>query len=187
MPVADIDGARIAYDVTGKGPALVFLHCWTGSKRFYFKQVEKFSKDYTCICPDFPGHGDSSEIASKDYSVECFAELTIALLDQLGIEKAVFAGHSLGGMVCLYLALHHPDMVEGLILLDTTSHLSGFIFQRLGALAAVMFGWVGATLWNTGFKGTKAVVAGAAATHPLATPANRVITARECSKVSTTR
>jgi 3-oxoadipate enol-lactonase len=184
MPVASIEGARIAYDVTGEGPALVFLHSWTGNKRFYFKQVEKFSPDYKCICLDFPGHGDSSEIEGKDYSVECFAGLTIALLKKLGVKKAVFVGHSLGGMVCLYLGLHHPDMVEGLVLIDTTSHLSGFIFQRVGALAAVMLGWVGATLWNTEFRGTKAIVAGAAATHPLASPGNRLITARECSKVS---
>ena len=184
MPVANIEGARIAYDVTGEGPALVFLHCWTGNKRFYFNQVEKFSRDYKCICLDFPGHGDSGEIESKDYSVECFTELTIALLNKLGIKKAVFVGHSLGGMVCLHLGLHYPDMVEGLILIDTTSHLSGFIFQRIGALAAVMLGFLGATVWNTGFRGTKAVIAGAAATHPLAGPGSRIITARECSKVS---
>jgi len=184
MPVTKIDGTSIAYEVTGEGPPLVFLHCWTGSKEFYVNQVMKFSGDYKCISLDFPGHGASGEVDGKEYSVECFGEITVQLLKKLGIKKAVFAGHSLGGMVALYLGLHYPDMVEGLILLDTTSHLSGFIFQRVGALAAVLLGSVGAVVWNTGFKGTKAVVAGTAATHPLARPAPRIFSAKVCSQGS---
>ncbi|HEY5493892.1 MAG TPA: alpha/beta hydrolase, partial [Candidatus Anoxymicrobiaceae bacterium] len=133
MAVAKIDGTSIAYEVKGEGPPLVFLHCWTGNKRFYFNQVEKFSRDYRCVCVDFPGHGESGELAGTDYSVERLAEMTRVLLGRLGIERAVFVGHSLGGMVCLYLGLHYPDAVAGLVLLDTTSHLSGFFFQRLGA------------------------------------------------------
>lgn len=183
MPVANIDGTRIAYEVTGDGPPLVFLHCWTGNKGFYFNQVQKFSADYKCISLDFPGHGDSGVVEDKDYSVERLGEMTVSLLKELGVKKAVFAGHSLGGMVCFYLALHYPDLVEGLILLDTTSHLSGFIFQRIGAFAAVLLGYVGAAIWDSGFKGTKAVVAGTAATHPFAKPLTRIYTARECSQV----
>jgi 3-oxoadipate enol-lactonase len=186
MPVADINGTSIAYEVTGEGPPLVLLHCWTGAKEFYFNQIMKFSSDYKCVSLDFPGHGASGEIPDKDYSVECFAEMTVELLGRLGVKKAVFAGHSLGGMVALYLGLHYPDMVEGLILLDTTSHLSGFIFQRMGALAAVVFGSIGAAVWNTGFHGTKAVVAGTAATHPLAGPVPRLFTAKVCSQGSNT-
>jgi len=182
MPVAKIDGTSIAYDVTGVGPPLVMLHCWTGSKNFYFNQVAKFAQNYKCISLDFPGHGESGESASNDYSVECLGEMTVELLKQLGVKKAVFAGHSLGGMVALYLGLHYPDMVEGLILLDTTSHLSGFVPQRLEALAAVVLGSIGAVLWDTGFKATKAVVAGTAATHPLAGPGPRIISAKVCSE-----
>lgn len=184
MPVSNIQGTSIAYEVTGEGPPLVFLHCWTGAKEFYFNQVAEFSKSYKCLCLDFPGHGSSGEVENKDYSVECFGEMTVELLKELGIKKAVFAGHSLGGMVALYLGLHYPDMVEGLILLDTTSHLSGFIFQRLGAFAAVVLGSIGAVIWNTGFKTTKAVVAGTAATHPLAGPFPRVFSAKVCSSGS---
>jgi pimeloyl-ACP methyl ester carboxylesterase len=184
MPVMDIDGTSIAYDVRGEGRPLVFLHCWTGNRVFYHNQVEAFSKEYRCVCLDFPGHGESGESHGKDYSVEHFGDITMKLLARLGIKKAVFAGHSLGGMVCLYLALHRPDAVEGLILLDTTSHLSGFVFQRLGALAAVLMGTVGAAVWDSGFRGTKAVVAGTAATHPLAGLKTRLLTANECSKVS---
>lgn len=111
MPVAKIDGTSIAYDVTGVGPPLVMLHCWTGSKNFYFNQVAKFAQNYKCISLDFPGHGESGESVSNDYSVECLGEMTVELLKQLGVKKAVFAGHSLGGMVALYLGLHYVAAV----------------------------------------------------------------------------
>lgn len=182
MPVAEIQGTSIAYNVRGEGRPLVFLHCWTGNQSFYFNQVGKFSSEYMCVTLDFPGHGESGT-TDGEYSVERFGEMTLELLDRLGIEKAVFAGHSLGGMVALYLGLHHPDKVEGLILLDTTSHLSGFLFQRAGAFAATALGWFGSVVWNKGFKATKGLIAGLAATHPLAAPPPRIISARECSKV----
>lgn len=175
MATTEINGTSIAYEVKGDGPPLVFLHCWTGNKAFFFEQVKEFSSEYRCICLDFPGHGDSGEC--EEYSVEGFGEIAVGLLEKLGVEEAVFAGHSLGGMVCFYLALEHPEMVRGLILLDTTSYLSGFLEQRLVAAVAVPLG-------RFGFKLGKGVVAGVAATHPLAGPRARIITGRECSKVS---
>lgn len=174
MPIAEIDGLKISYETRGEGPPLVFLHCWTGNKSFFFKQVERFSRDYRCICMDFPGHGESG--ACDEYSVERFGELTVGLLKQLGIRKAVFAGHSMGGMVSMYLALEHPDMVEGLILIDTTPHLAGWFPQNIASAVAVALG-------HLGFKTGRGFVAGIAATHPLASPRSRCITARECSKV----
>lgn len=170
-----INGVRIAYDVTGEGRPLVFLHCWTGNRTFYFEQVARFSGDYRCICLDFPGHGESGR--SDAYSVESFGELTAGLMEKLGVESAVFAGHSLGGMVGLYLALEHPGMVEGLVLLDTSSHLSASLIQRVESAAAVGLG-------RFGSHPAKGLVAGIAATHPLAGPRARFITARECRKVS---
>jgi 3-oxoadipate enol-lactonase len=182
MPMIELaDGAKIAYDVTGHGPPLVFLHCWTGDRTFYFLQVMHFSDRYRCITLDFPGHGDSP--AQGDYSVERFGEITIELLEELGVDEAVFAGHSLGGMVALHLALDYPEMVKGLILLDTTSHLSAFFFQKWFAVTAVLLGAVGYGLRNNGWTRTKGFVAAVAACHPLTGPGPRFISARECSRV----
>lgn len=174
MAVAEIDRVQIKYEVNGEGPALVFLHCWTGNTVFYRKQVRYFSPHYRCICLDFPGHGGSGKC--EDYSVEHFADLTVELLDRLGVKEAVFAGHSLGGMVCQYLALERPDMVKGIVLLDTTSHLSGFFIQKVVAATAVRLG-------RLGFRAGKAAVAGLAAVHPISGIAPRVLTMKECSRI----
>lgn len=175
MSETRINGVRIAYDVTGEGRPLVFLHCWTGNRTFYFEQVARFSQEYSCVSIDFPGHGESGR--TDDYSVESFGELTAGLMEKLKIESAVLVGHSLGGMVGLYLALEHPGIVEGLVLLDTTAHLCSSFIQRVESAAA-------AALGRFGSRPAKGLVAGIAATHPLAGPRARFITARECRKVS---
>ena len=175
MSEARVNGVRLAYDVTGEGRPLVFLHCWTGNRTFYFEQVARFSQEYACISLDFPGHGESGR--TDDYSVESFGGLTAGLMEKLEIESAVLVGHSLGGMVGLYLALENPALVDGLVLLDTTAHLCSSCVQRVESAAA-------ATLGRFGSRAAKGLVAGIAATHPLAGPRARFITARECRKVS---
>ena len=175
MAETRINGLRIAYDIMGEGRPLVFLHCWTGNRSFFFEQVSRFSPDYRCVSLDFPGHGESGK--SDAYSVERFGELTAGLMEELGIKGAVFAGHSLGGMVAMHLALERPELVEGLILLDTSSHLSASFIRRVESAAAVALGRFGSSV-------SRGLVAGIAATHPLAGPRARFITARECRKVS---
>jgi len=174
MPVTEVNGINIRYEDEGEGPPLVFLHCWTGNKAFFFEQVKRFSRGYRCIAVDFPGHGGSGEC--DEYSVESFTEIIVGLMKKLKVKKAVFAGHSMGGMVCMQLALDHPGLVKGIILLDTTSHLSGYLFQRVVASVAVLVS-------PLGIKPARAVVAGIAATYPLAGPRARIITGRECCKV----
>lgn len=175
MPEATVDGIRICYEDEGEGPPLFFLHCWTGNKAFFFEQVRRFSNDYRCIAVDFPGHGESDEC--DEYSVESFAEIIVGLMKKLNLKEAVFVGHSLGGMVCMQLALDYPRLVKGIILVDTTSYLSGYLFQRVVASVAV-------PLSRLGTKPAKAFVAGVAATYPLAGIRARIITGRECCKVS---
>lgn len=175
MSETRVNGVRIAYEVTGEGRPLVFLHCWTGNRTFYFEQVERFSRDYACVSLDFPGHGESGRTDS--YTVESFGELTAGLMGKLGIEDAVLVGHSLGGMVALYLALEHSSAVDGLVLLDTTAHLCSSFVQRVESAAASALG-------RFSSRPARGLVAGIAATHPLAGPRARFITARECRKVS---
>ncbi len=175
------DGLDIAYDVAGQGPPLVFLHCWAGNRSFYVNQIAKFHDRYTCVSFDFPGHGETP--AFGDPSVANFGEVAVKVLEKLGISDAAFVGHSLGGMVAQYLALEHPGMVDALVLVDTTSYLSGWFTQRWAARVAVVLGEVSYRLWRNGWRVTKGAIAGTAACHPLSRMQPRVFTAIECSKV----
>lgn len=67
---------------------------------------------------DLPGFGSSSQ-PDRDYPVTTAAERVLELLDQVGLESAVWFGCSYGGHVSLRAALDHPQRVEGLVLVDS--------------------------------------------------------------------
>jgi len=71
---------------------------------------------------DHRGHG-VSPVPVGPYEIEDLARDLLALLDHLGIERVHFAGISLGGMVGMWLAIHHPERIERLVLCCTAARL----------------------------------------------------------------
>ena len=71
------------------------------------------------IAVDLPGHGDSTAIHAD--SVDGILAHVTALLSTLGITRAVWAGHSLGGLVCQSAVATHPALVAGLVLIGTSA------------------------------------------------------------------
>jgi len=120
MTFLDRDGVRIHYEIAGSGPALLLTHGFTGSSADFAKNVAALARSNTVITWDLRGHGGSDSPADPSaYSVPlCVADMA-ALLDLAGAERAVLAGHSLGGFLSLEFQLAHRPRVAGLILIDT--------------------------------------------------------------------
>ena len=109
-------GARLAYLVTGEGPAVVLVHGFGLDLRMWDAQAEYLSARYQVVRYDCRGFGASGPF---DPAVAyTHAGDLLALLDHLGIDQAVLAGLSFGGRVVLQTALAAPDRVRGLALLD---------------------------------------------------------------------
>lgn len=122
MPIANINGVDLNYEVSGQGPAVVFLHGYTGSTQDWANQIRVLSPQYQVIALDHRGHGKSAAPSQEeDYSVEILANDTFGLLNMLGITKCCLGGHSLGGFTTLQFAVEHQDMLAGLVLVDTSS------------------------------------------------------------------
>ena len=122
MPIANINGVDLNYEVSGQGPAVVFLHGYTGSTQDWANQIRVLSPQYQVIALDHRGHGKSAAPSEEeDYSVEILATDTFGLLNMLGITKCCLGGHSLGGFTTLQFAVEHQDMLAGLVLVDTSS------------------------------------------------------------------
>lgn len=68
------------------------------------------------ISMDCPGHGKAALAAGTRPSFKLYAQRVIQLMDQLGVEKAIFGGISMGAGISSYMALHHPDRVQALVL-----------------------------------------------------------------------
>jgi 3-oxoadipate enol-lactonase len=99
-----------------------------GSSEIWKPQVSHFLNQRRIIIFDLRGHGQSDKPFGK-YSITQFSTDLRLLMKNLGVEKAIIIGHSLGGMTALRFTLDHQDMVDKLVLIDTTAK-SSFTFGR---------------------------------------------------------
>jgi len=124
MKYEEINGVKLAVEEKGKGSMapLVFVHGWTADMHRWDDQFEFFSKTRRVIRFDLRGHGESEKCTS-DMTIQQLSDDLYALLKKLKVKKAVIAGHSMGGMTAQRFTLDHPEMVERLVLVDTTSKM----------------------------------------------------------------
>lgn len=118
MPTIERAGARIHFDDRGAGEPLVLLHSFLCSGEMWAPQVPVFEQRFRVVNVDFRGHGASGPARSPLTLYELVDDV-LAVLDALGIERAAWAGLSIGGMVSLRAALRAPQRVSRLLLLDT--------------------------------------------------------------------
>lgn len=112
------DGHRLVYDMYGDGPrVVVLLHGLLLSRRMQAPVAEALAdRGFRVVCLDLLGHGESDRpLDMWRYSMALFGEQTIALLDHLGVERAVVGGTSLGANAALEAAVRAPERVRGLV------------------------------------------------------------------------
>jgi pimeloyl-ACP methyl ester carboxylesterase len=124
---ADINGARLYYQLTGEGQSLVLIHGFTLDHRMWDDQVEAFAPGHRVISLDLRGFGRSS-LPNDPYS---HVEDVKALLSYLEIRQAVVLGLSMGGVVAMDFAQAYPEYTRALILADSTWR--GFSWSRQSA------------------------------------------------------
>ena len=114
--IISLDGATInVLDVGDISPALIFLHYWGGSSRTWLPVVESLAETNRCIAIDFRGWGKSSR-ESADYDLETLCADVLGVVDQLGLERFIIVGHSMGGKVAQLVAARQPRGLDRLIL-----------------------------------------------------------------------
>jgi pimeloyl-ACP methyl ester carboxylesterase len=122
-----VDGVRLHYLERGAGPVLVLLH-GNGVLADDFVHsgiLDKAAAHYRVIAFDRPGFGYSERPRSRVWTPQAQARLLHHALQQLGVDSAIVAGHSLGTLVALSMALEVPDFVRGIVL------LSGYYYPSL--------------------------------------------------------
>lgn len=100
----------------GSGQPMIILHGLLGMSDHWIPLAKKFPENFHVIVPDLRNHGQSSH--DSEFNYEAMQSDIIELLQELGIKKSVFIGHSMGGKLAMLLALSHPAMVEKLIIAD---------------------------------------------------------------------
>src|SRR5690554_2478292 len=119
---ADIgNGLRVHYHEAGEGPAVVFVHGSgpgaTGWSNFKENYEVIAAAGFRCIVPDLVGFGYSTNDDDIDYTWEMLAHGISGLCDALGLEKIHLVGNSMGGALCIQVALDRPELIESMVLM----------------------------------------------------------------------
>jgi pyruvate dehydrogenase E2 component (dihydrolipoamide acetyltransferase) len=131
----EVDGRRIQYLKMGEGgTSLVFIPGFAGDINIFVFNQEALSQDRAVYALDMPGHGGSAKDVGEG-DLDFFAGVVAGFLDEVGIEKAHLAGHSIGGAIAGTFALAHPERVASLTLIASAGlgeeinadYIEGFI------------------------------------------------------------
>ncbi len=114
MSAIIIDEEVIHYEVLGRGRPLIFVHGWLGSWRYWIPTMQALCSDFRTYALDLWGFGDSGKRPER-YTLERQTELIHGFMDQLGILKAAFIGHGLGGVVLMRFIRQYPDWADRLM------------------------------------------------------------------------
>jgi pimeloyl-ACP methyl ester carboxylesterase len=123
MNSTTVRGATIEYDDFGPstGLPILLIHGHPFDRTLWAPQVTALTAaGYRVVTPDLRGYGRSSVTPGKVLLAD-FADDLAALLDHLGIERAVVGGVSMGGQITMEFQLRHPERVRALVLSDTSA------------------------------------------------------------------
>lgn len=127
-----VDGLEVHYKSLGQGqPVLVLLHGFGASIWSWREVMLPLSQYGTVIAFDRPAFGLTARPLAHEwtgenpYTAEAQARLTVGLLDELGVPKAILVGHSAGGSIATLTALRFPERVQALILVAPAIYEGG--------------------------------------------------------------
>lgn len=137
-------GAAIHLVHGGKGPAVLLLHGYPETHAMWHKVAPDLARDYTVVCPDLRGYGDSSKPRGlpdhSNYSKRAMAQDMAEVMTALGHERFHLVGHDRGGRVAHRLARDHGRRVRSLAVLDICPTLK--MYERTDqAFATAYYHW----------------------------------------------
>lgn len=137
MEFATLDGITLHYTLEGlkTGIPLVFINSLGTDLRIWDQVVSSFNGRFPIIRYDKRGHG-LSDCPPEPYTIVDHSNDLLNLLAYLGVEPAILAGISVGGMIALDLAIRQPERVRALVLSDTAAKIgtAGYWNERINAI-----------------------------------------------------
>ncbi|MDJ0757669.1 MAG: alpha/beta hydrolase [Ardenticatenaceae bacterium] len=142
---------------TGLLPVL-FIHSLAGNTGQWSAQLSHLRASRRAVALDLPGHGRSAAPADGNFAIDSLAQAVHRSVEEMGLEKFVLVGHSLGGSVAVAYAGMHPKRVAGLLLVDPSGDSTQIpqeeIRPFLGALDSEAYPAVIEGYWNQILEGS---------------------------------
>jgi pimeloyl-ACP methyl ester carboxylesterase len=154
MPSVVVDERSIHYHAFASparriGHRVLYVHGTGCDGRVWEPHAAAIAEAHTPVAIDLPGHGQSPGRGFR--GIADYTYFVVELARALGWERLVVVGHSMGGAVALMTALHHGDLLEGLVLVDTGARLRVNPALLHGAREAATAGHAPATDRTWGF------------------------------------
>lgn len=113
------DDHRVGVAVSGQGLPVVLVHGFTAEGILYAQTLSRLVRmGFKVVAIDVAGHGATQGLPTGGDDLASYTELLARVLDELGIRRAVFAGHSMGGRLVAQLAAADPDRAIAVVLID---------------------------------------------------------------------
>lgn len=137
MALLETRSGPIAYDERGEGQPIVMLSSGSHDRHDFDDLRDLLPSRFRSIAPDWPAHGESPP-GQGPASAMRFADVAEELVEQLAPSGALVVGNSVGGFAAARLAIRRPELVRGLVLIDS----GGFLGRppQVRAFCALM-GW----------------------------------------------
>ena len=139
-----VSSGGIGYLEAGPASAvpIVFLHGIGGAARMFRAQLDHFGENYHAVAWDMPGYGGSTPLPLV--TIDALAAALAGFIDELGLDRPILVGHSLGGMLVQRLLAMAPHKARGVVLAQTSAAFGSrdpawqaeFLSARLGPLDA---------------------------------------------------
>lgn len=122
-----LSGLRIRYIEAGQGPPVLLIHSLGASSVTWRDNIRPLAERHRVFAIDLPGHGDSDK-PDIPYDAPFMVNLVAEFVSALGLEQVALVGNSIGGGLCLLVALELPEIVSKLALVST-----GGLGRNIGA------------------------------------------------------
>lgn len=133
MPYAQLKGAKLFYEETGGGRAVIMVPGLVTDHRYWTRFAEFLSGSFRVITVDNRGSGLTEY--EGGFTIDDMADDIIGLMDHLGIGKANLIGWSMGSHVCLNAAARYPERTESLCLVSSYCYRparSAYVLSNMG-------------------------------------------------------
>jgi pimeloyl-ACP methyl ester carboxylesterase len=141
MAFIERDGVKLYYEDAGKDSdlaPLVLVHGWTCFHGHLAPQAAHFGPERRVVSVDLRGHGQSD--VAGPFTIEQFADDVAWLSEQLGLERLVAIGHSMGGNVVVQLAATRPDLARAAVAIDSPFAEAGAFTATAGPMLEALKG-----------------------------------------------
>ncbi|WP_158853282.1 alpha/beta fold hydrolase [Saccharothrix deserti] len=126
----DVDGQRVFYREAGHAdaPVLVLLHGFPTSSHMFRELIPALADRYRLIAPDHIGFGESAapSVDEFDYTFDRLTDITLGLLDKLGVRRHALYIQDYGAPIGLKIASRHPERVSAIITQSGNAYTEGF-------------------------------------------------------------